>query len=458
MELTRRLVEHIVHLNYEALPVEVVEKTKRHILDMLGVMLPPTVLERGCIALSEIVREMGGKQESTLIGSGEKVPCAMAAFANGSLCHSLDYDDTLDEFPNHPSSHTFPAALAVAERQGDVSGKEFITAVALGMDLNVRLSASPRGSLLEDYAWNPITVFGVFSATAVAGKLFSLNQEQMTNALGIALERSAGIGESMASVDSELRAIRDAFGNREGVLAALMAQKGITAYKHPFEEFYKIFYNNQYNPSSITANLGREFMGLKVSLKPWPACRGTHTYIKAALELVKAYDLKEEEIDEVIVTVGRFGKEALCTPLEEKQSPVLSINAKISLPYVMGLVFAKGRVVIEDFLSENLGDSKVLGIARRVRYAFDPQLSGGATTPGIVEVRTKHGRSLLKREDVPYGDPRNPMADDEVMAKFRNCARFNRKAMGEEKIDRLAQFILRLEHVKNMSQITEMLP
>jgi 2-methylcitrate dehydratase PrpD len=160
MESTRLLAENVVKATYEALPPEVVEKTKRHILDILGVMFPSSTFEKGCKALEEITREGGGEEESTLIGFGGKAPSWMAAFVNASLCHPMDYDDTVDEFPNHPSSHTFPAAFAVAEKVGNVSGEDFITAVALGIDLNVRLSAAPKGRVGEDYPWFPCPFLG----------------------------------------------------------------------------------------------------------------------------------------------------------------------------------------------------------------------------------------------------------------------------------------------------------
>lgn len=457
MSLTRNLAENIVNTRYEALSTAVIEKTKRQILDILGVMFPPSTLEKGCIALEEIAREGGGNPESTFIGFGGKGPCWMAAFVNGSLCHPLDYDDTIDEFSNHPSGHTFPAALAVAERVGSVSGKEFINAVALGIDLNVRLSAAPKGGLLEDYPWLPMTVFGSFSATAAAGKMLGLTADEMVNAFGIVLDRTSGIIESINSRESEVRAIRDGYGNREGVLAALMAKKGINACKEGIEKLYKVFYGNDYDAPSMTSNLGREFMGLKVGFKPWPCVRPAHTYIKAALNIITEYGIEPDRIEEVILTVGKHGRDRLFSPLEEKQRPRLSINAKLSLPFIMGVVFAKGRVVIEDFFPKNLKDPRVLEIAKKVKYKFDPQLKKGPTGPGVVEVRTKEGRSLLKREDIPYGHPENPMTDAELVAKFKDCARYAKKSLPEEKIDHLAKEILELERVKNIKELQELL-
>jgi len=458
MKLTRTLAENMVYTKYEDLPKKVVLKTKRHILDILGVMFPPSSLEKACAALEEITREGEGKEESTLIGFGGKAPCWMAAFVNGSLAHPLDYDDTTDEFANHPSAHTFPAALAVAEKVGNVSGQKFITAMALGIDLNARLSAAPKGSILEDYPWVPITVFGVFSATAAAGKLLELTDQEMVNAFGIALDRASGLLESIASPDSEMRGIRDSFGNREGVLAALMAKKGISACQDSIEKLYKFFYDNDYDSSKLTSNLGSEFWVLKVGLKAWPVCRAAHTYIKAALDIATEYEVDPERIKEVLLPVGTFGKDMLFSPLEAKQSPKLSINARLSLPFIMGVVFAKRRLIIEDFFPENLKDTKVLEIAKKIKHKFDPKLlSDGAICAGEVEVRMQGGDIFQKKEDLPYGHPKNPMSDEEIIAKFKDCARYAKKVLSEEKVDQLVEKILNLENVKNIKEITQIL-
>lgn len=457
MSLTRALAENIVRTNYESLPVPVIEKTKRQILDILGVMFPPSTLERACIALEEIAKEGGGKPESTFIAFGGRGPCWMAAFVNGSLCHPLDYDDSLDEFSGHASGHAFPAAFAVAERLENVTGKEFITAVALGIDLNVRLCAVLKGSSFIDYPWFPITVFGSFSATAAAGKILGLTTEEMVNAFGITLDRTSGITESMTSPDSEVRAIRDGFTNREGVFAGLMAKKGITACKEGIEKLYKIFYGNNYDSSSLTSNLGVDFLGLKVGFKPWPCARPIHTYIKAALNILAEYDLQAGNIDEVVLTVGKHGRDILFSPLEEKRRPKLGINAKLSLPFVMGVALTKKRVTIEDFLSKNLEDPEVLEIAGKVKCRFDPELIKRAFGPGIVEIRTRDGRSFSKRVDIPYGHPENPMSDAELLLKFKDCARYAKKSLPMEKVNHLSKEILALERVENMKEIGEML-
>src|SRR5580700_6528195 len=120
MELTRTLAQHLVSTTFEQLPGEARDATKRSIMDTLGVMLPPTRLERACLAVGELVGEFGGKQESTLL-TGGKAPTCLAAFFNGSLTHALDYDDGVESATHHPTASTLPAALAIAEKIGGVS-------------------------------------------------------------------------------------------------------------------------------------------------------------------------------------------------------------------------------------------------------------------------------------------------------------------------------------------------
>jgi 2-methylcitrate dehydratase PrpD len=323
--------------------------------------------------------------------------------------------------------------------------------------MNVRLTTAVTGRVGEDYPWFSAPIFGIFSATAAAGKMLGLTVPRMINAFGIALDRAAGITESFNSPDSEIRAVRDAYGNREGVLAAIMAQKGLEACKNPFDILYKVYYNNEVDPAPIVADLGEDFSVRKVGFKAWPCCRVAHTYVKAALEIFAEHPVRPEDIEEILLTVGKFGRDFLFTPLEIKQRPKSGIQAKLSLPFVMGVVFSRGRVTIEDFLEENLSDPQVLRIAERTRFTFDPALCNDAIGAGIVEVRMKDGPSMVKREDIPYGNPANPISDDELKAKFRECARYAPTPLDEGKVEHIIKKVLELEKVENIKEIAGLL-
>lgn len=186
-EITACIARTIVETTYEDIPAHAVHVAKKSILDCLGVMLAAATVGEGCREIAEIVTHGNGRGESTIIGYGGRAPAPLAAFANGALTHALDYDDVDDFSRLHPTGSCLPAALAIAERVGGVDGKRFITALALGGDLVVRL-----GSCLPhlDQRWSRPAVVGVFGATAAAGKLLRLDGSQMAGALGNALNQS----------------------------------------------------------------------------------------------------------------------------------------------------------------------------------------------------------------------------------------------------------------------------
>jgi 2-methylcitrate dehydratase PrpD len=454
VELTRALARNIVATEYSDLPAAVRDATKRSILDTLGVMFPPTRRESACIALAELIVEAGGKPESTVIGGG-KVPCWSAALVNGALAHALDYDDGIEAPPHHPTASTFPAALAMAEKIGGVSGKDFIAAVALGNDLSIRLASGPKGKLVEDYPWFPITTFGVFSAAAAVAKLLRLSEEQTVNALGIALGRVSGIMEAMTAPKSEIRAIRDGFSNKEGVFAALMAWKGIAACDNAIEILYRTLYRDDCNPGIVTSALGVSFRGADVHLKAWPSCRETHGHIQAALEIRRKHGIGAAQISEVVLTVGHFGAERLCEPMAAKRNPTLSIGAKFSLPFTVALALAKGKVEIADFFPENLNHPDILSLAARIGYKVDA--SFGIVTPAIVELRTTDGRILSERVDRVYGDPGSPLQEADLIAKFKDCIRYARKKVTEERANILIRRLLTLEETADMREIVNLI-
>ena len=147
MKESLALAKYIIETNYEDLPNAVVDVTKKALLDGIGVTLGAGTLGEGCRAFVDLAIQGGGKQESTIIGFNAKVPSYMAAFANGSMAHALDFEDAHEGALVHSNSATIPAALAVAELVGKTSGKELITAITLGSDIVCRVvsSGDPRG-------------------------------------------------------------------------------------------------------------------------------------------------------------------------------------------------------------------------------------------------------------------------------------------------------------------------
>ncbi|UIL26891.1 MmgE/PrpD family protein [Rhizobium leguminosarum] len=181
----------------------------------------------------EIVAETGGRPDCTVLGFGGKAPALMAAMANGALAHCLDYDDQTP-WGQHTASSIVPAVFAVAERKGGVHGKDLIAAVAAGRDIFARL----RCNVGWNKDWNLSTVLAVFAAAASASRVMGLSPSQTAAAMGIATMQSSGIMEMVAGRGSDLRGMYAGFSAKGAVLAAMMAEKGVTGIDKAFEGQY----------------------------------------------------------------------------------------------------------------------------------------------------------------------------------------------------------------------------
>jgi len=452
------LAKNIVDTDYDDIPRDVAAVTKRSLLDAIGVILAAGKLGEGCKQFVALAIEQGGEKESTILGFDAKVPACMAAFANGSMSHALDFEDTHDRALVHPNAAAIPAALAISESLGNVSGKEFITALTLGSDLVARLGLALKENAVE-YGWYMPPILEAFGATAAAGKLLKLDAERIRDAFSLTLCQATCSAELIYSSNSMIRAIRDAFSAKAGLLSALLAQKGITGFQQPFEGRAGLFNNysrGKWDQRSLTKDLGEIFEGANVSFKPWPSCRGTHAYIDATLQILEKHALNPVEIKEIHLTVNSMNK-MLCEPLRNKKNPVTAIEAKFSLPFTVATALVYGTVALDHFNPRALSDPIVLGLARKVSYGVDENLSLRQATQGALQIETQNGRTYSKSSAFPCGHPDNPMSDEALVSKFVDCSKHSAKKFSKRVLNKIVALILNLEEIKDISELTRYL-
>lgn len=455
------LAANIASVKFEDIPDATIDITKRTILDTLGTIIGGSGAGAGVKELVELVRDGGGKQESSVIGHNLKTNAWMAAFANGAMAHALDYDNVHDDAFTHPSTSTVPAAFAVAERKGTVTGKDFITAVALADDLHCRLgySLARAGDFSSQGAWMPPLALGGFAAAAVSAKLLGLDVEGIVDAFGIAFNRTGGSLEIIHD-PGLLRGLYAAFPGITGVLAAVMAERGIPGIKTAFEGkagLFNVYFRGIYDRDSLTAGLGKIFEGAGVSFKPWPSCRFTNAYVDATLQIVREQDLRPEDVEEVVAYYEAENVKNCCEPLAVRRNPETPPEAKLSVPFTIAMAIALRRIEIGDFASETIRSPVIRGLAQRVTPKHDSGLRSLSKTmlPAVVEIRTKGGKEYTKRVDLVYGHPRNPMTWDDLEAKFRDCASFAAKPIPETGLDHVVEMIKTLEAVQDVREVID---
>ena len=450
------LADNLLATNYEDIPGEVVEVTKKDILDVIAVAIAGSSVGLGCREIVELVKEGGGREDSTILGYGGKVPAWMAAFANGSMAHALDYDDTLDDGATHIGAGTIPAALAVAERVGGVSGKQLIAAVTGGLDIGGRIAmaAQPNGIIVG--TWVMPMIGGYFSGTAAAGKILGLTSEQMVNAFGLAYSQCSGAFEIIWGVGS-LKGIYPAYPGKSSVLATLMAQKGVAGPKDSLEGkagLFPLYYGGTYDPSVLTTDLGRKFYGTGISFKPWPCCRWSHTSLELTLDLVREHQISPGQVEQVTVWTNDVSQ-PLFEPLAVRQNPSNITEAQFSLPYILAAAIAKGRVGIGSFTVEGRQDQEILGLAHKVVSRVGPRVAGRDLATKI-EIKTSQGH-FMREGHIAYGHPQKPISMDDLVKKAEDCFAYAVKPIPGQRAREVIERLVNLEREPDVGELVGML-
>ncbi len=448
MDATFDYAKNFVTTGFDDLPKEVVEITKKEVLDTLAVAVAGFG-QPGPKELLELVQEWGGKGEATVIGSRQKVPAPNAAQVNATLTHTRDYDDVHEQAVMHPGVVTIPPALAMAELKGGLSGKEFITAVALGVDMICRLGLGTRPGVSPiQTGWHFTTLYGYPTAALTAGRIIGLDEEKMVNAFGIAYHQCSGNGQ--CTVDGALtKRMGPGFSVRGGVTAALLAHKGVTGARNCLEGqegLFKVYQYGEYDRNILTHDLGKFFESSNVSIKPYPCCRGVHPSIDAAIALKTKNNIDPKEIKEITLSTGAANYKLLCTPFEAKVRPRNPVDAQFSIPWGIATILAKGRVTMGDYTPEAIADPRVLDLTGKLKAEVDHSLDNPrGIEPARITVVMNNGDIFTEQVQFALGTPSRPMSFDDCVKKFEDIVSFTGGWMKEDNVKKAIDFVADLE-------------
>jgi len=449
---------YLVNTRYEDLPPAAIASAKQEILDSLATALGGST-KAGVAELVDMVKEWGGAKQSTVIGYGLKVPAPNAAQVNGTMIHALDYDDGHQVALVHIGCVAVSTAFAAAERaaalKGKISGKELITALALGADFEARMSlASKPGGSIIDSGWHATALFGYLAGAAIAGRIFGLNEDKMINALGLAYHQAGGAGSGVS--DGALaKRMGPGMAAKAGITSAIMAEKGITGDRDPLEGktgLYKVYMGGDYDPRVLTKDLGKRFEGVNIGDKPYPCCGLTHAAIDAVFALQAKHQIAPEKIKEVTV-VGAQSTYDLSQPPEVKRKPRTIIDAQFSVPYVVAVALMNGKVTVDDFTPEAIKRPEILKMAKIITTSLDKSFNRHGVGPSSVTITMADGKAY--NTHIPYclGSVERPMSFEDIARKFRECAPSAIKPLKKETIEKVIGLAGRLETLDDAAEI-----
>ncbi|MCD6306767.1 MAG: MmgE/PrpD family protein [Deltaproteobacteria bacterium] len=268
MEVTKKLAEFVHETKLDDLPAEAIEKGKMCILDCLGCAVGGVPEDTSQMIL-DYIKQYGGKPQASIIGCDFKTDVNYAALANGTIAHALDYDDYHEETVIHATSTCLPAILAVAESR-KLSGLELLRALILGVEVGIRLGLG-FGRYHYELGWHSTATTGRFTAAAGVASLLNMSVDKIINAFGICGTQASGVRQVFGTMTKPLHAGKCAM---DGVLSALLAEKGFTSSKEIIEGELGLFsvLTETPNEGIVLDGLGPKYHLLDICFKPYATC------------------------------------------------------------------------------------------------------------------------------------------------------------------------------------------
>ncbi|MBI2458706.1 MAG: MmgE/PrpD family protein [candidate division NC10 bacterium] len=441
--ISEQMAAFIFDTDSDALSADALTMAKLCVLDWLGSVYAGKG-SRPAVAILLVAKSLGGNPEATLLPDGSQSSAYMAALVNAAASHVVEMDDLHKGSILHPAAPVIPAALAMAEREG-TSGRELLASIVLGYEVAIRVGEAMGPSHYQ--FWHTTGTCGTFGAAAAVGRILGLSKQELAAALGSAGTQAAGLWEFL--VDGAMsKQLHPAKAAADGLLAALLAEQGFTAASRIFEGDKGFCRAMAKEPDlgRLTQGLGTTPLRiLSTSFKAHAACYHIHSAIDAVLEIRRKHSLQATEVKKVHIALYPAALDLL-----EKVEPQDPYAAKFNIPFCVATALVYGQVAISAFTTDRLHDPKIRGVMERISLARDPELGKAYPErwPAVAEITTRAGETHVARIDFPRGDPKNPMTQEELVAKFHNLAT---PALDEEHRKKTVAAILQLEQVENLA-------
>lgn len=452
MGMTRDVATWAATVSIDEMLPEVRAAAQAACLDTIGAILAgaPEPVTR---IVADALAEDSARPAASQLGGRLRTSVEGAALLNGTSGHALDYDDVSRSLYGHPSVVVLPAALAVAEARR-ASGRALLEAYVAGVEVLAKLGRV-AGAGHYQAGWHATSTLGTLGSAAAAGKLLGLDAGRLAHALAIAASESSGSRRNFGTMTKPFHA---GHASRCGVHAARLAERGMTGETSVLEAplgFFALFAPGAVLPEALAETLGRpyELVSPGLSVKRYPCCYETHRAAEGVLELVAGYEIRPGDVARATVAVPR----GALAPLISLR-PRTGLEGKFSMAYVVAAAICDRRLTLDTFTDAAVARPQISELMDRVTVVEDGAIPAeeNVMEGGYVEVRIRRrgGAELVSRVDRPRGSPERPLGSEELLDKFRDCAR---RVLPEPQIDRAIARLRVLEAVPDVRELIELL-
>lgn len=417
MTLTTALSARICNLKFEQLEHQALHNAKVVVLDTLGCALAG--------AREPVVETLLNTPGMNMVGDvpvwgrSERLEPMCAALINGAAAHALDFDDVNIAMGGHPTAPVLPALLALSANL-KCTGNQFLLAFIAGFETETRLARSVNFHHY-DKGWHPTATLGVFGAAAASAKLLDLNESQTAMAMAICVSLASGVKANFGTMTKPYHVGHAA---RNGLMAALMAQRGFTASLEAFEHpqgFFEVFNG----AGNYTSHLALEHWASPldivepgIGIKLYPCCDSTHTSLDALFKLRGSHPFTAQDVSRMEVFIHPLRLTHVNRPRLRN-----ALDAKFSVQYCLARALIDGYIVLDSFSEQAFNDSQVLSLMQRITAAPHPTPSIAKPGNYLTELRIHlhSGESLSLQLDSPNGRTADqPAPFESIMTKFKH--------------------------------------
>jgi 2-methylcitrate dehydratase len=445
--LVQQLSRYAAALRYDDLPAETVHQAKRLIVDTVGCALGGYWSEPARIA-RDLAATVRSSEPVSVIGSGERTSLDLATFANGVMIRFLDYNDgyTSTGESGHPSD-SIAAVLTTAELRRR-NGRDVIAATVLAYEVFCRICDEAD---LKPLGFDHVTV-GCMASTAAAARLLGLNEQEIAEALNLAIAANVALYQTRIGHVSMWKGCAYANASRNAVFAAMLAARGMTGPSPVFEGvggYFKAVTRKAFALERMGGS-GTPWKIMECSIKRFPLGQYSQTVVEAALELRRNVPSPDEIAEVRIETVTTAIRLMAGDP--DKWEPKTRESADHSMPYTVAIALTYGEIDEKHFGGRYLRDPKLLALAKKVHA--EATAEADARMPHAMLCRMKlvtlSGASYETAVEYHRGHWKNPMSREEVEGKFRKLAA---NVLNDARTSELLDALRSLEDVADASAI-----
>ncbi len=441
-----RLASFISALRFEALPPDVIERTKVHIADTLGAALAGARSTEFRIAR----RTAGSPGSARLWGTDDHASARDAALINGVAAHAFELDDAGG--CDHSGAVVIPAVLAaVSEKPHPVSGKELIASVVAGYDVGRRILEAAGGyDSHNGLGWHSTGTCGTLAASAAVANLSGFDGPATRDAITLATSFSSGLWAFIhdGSQAKKIHAGRAAEG---GLLAARLAGDGLAGPSKVFNDvwggFFRSFNKAACQPERLSEDLGENWKVKRAVLKPYASCRGAHSAVDALEDLLSERGRDAAGIERIELRLSAM----LMGMCGAKENGAMA-PTQMSLPYALAARCVFGTAGLQAYSAERRADPRVQSMMDVMRLIVDDAMQP-LDEPAVTLV-FKDGVSVSRTVPRATGSTERPMQPAAVAAKFQELATMSIEAA---QADQLWRMLAELENLDDCRRLEVLL-